>query len=254
MKIQYASDLHLEFTENSDYLEANPLLPVGDVLVLAGDIGYFGGTTYSEHPFWDWASGHFRQVLVVPGNHEFYGGYDLENVVGGKEGVIRDNIRWYYNKSVVIDGVEIIMSPLWSHIFPHAEYIVRRRLNDFRCIKYKGELLSVKQFNELNRESVAFLQRALTESGAGKKIVVTHHLPSMICVAVQYKGDILTGAFASEQSGWIDGCGADIWIYGHSHCNVGEQTIGDTKLVCNQMGYVPHNEHLWFAHDKVLEI
>ena len=33
LKIQYASDLHLEFSQNWEFIKANPLLPVGDVLV-----------------------------------------------------------------------------------------------------------------------------------------------------------------------------------------------------------------------------
>lgn len=56
MRIQYASDLHLEFRENSSFLKHNPLAVAGEVLVLAGDIGYIGDENYSRHPFWDWAS------------------------------------------------------------------------------------------------------------------------------------------------------------------------------------------------------
>ena len=66
MRIQYMSDLHLEFQENSRYLRYNELSVTGDVLVLAGDIFYLKDKTAPVMNFWKWASKNYRQVLIVP--------------------------------------------------------------------------------------------------------------------------------------------------------------------------------------------
>lgn len=70
LKIQYVSDLHLEFPENAAYLAQHPLQVAGDILVLAGDIAYLG-EDYAKHSFWNWASEHYSHVAVIPRNHEF---------------------------------------------------------------------------------------------------------------------------------------------------------------------------------------
>lgn len=52
MKIQYMSDLHMEFQENSRYLKNNELLVTGDVLMLAGGIFYLKEKVAPLTKFW----------------------------------------------------------------------------------------------------------------------------------------------------------------------------------------------------------
>ena len=44
MKIQYMSDLHLEFFENWLYVDEEKIPVTGDILVIAGDTCYIGGS------------------------------------------------------------------------------------------------------------------------------------------------------------------------------------------------------------------
>ena len=97
MKIQYASDLHLEFHENSRWLKENPLVVAGDVLILAGDIGYLGDDNYAHHPFWDWCAESFRQTIVIPGNHELYKSFDINDLHEGWQQEMRPNVKACYN-------------------------------------------------------------------------------------------------------------------------------------------------------------
>ena len=96
MRIQYMSDLHLEFQENSRYLKHNELPVTGDVLVLAGDIFYLKDKIAPLTKFWKWASENYRQVLIVPGNHEYYNYSDVMERVcngGGCSGRMSATIR-----------------------------------------------------------------------------------------------------------------------------------------------------------------
>ena len=77
MRIQYVSDLHLEFPDNTRWIAEHPLEVCGEVLLVAGDSGYVNMPDYAHHPFWRWASEHYKQVIIALGNHEFYQFADL---------------------------------------------------------------------------------------------------------------------------------------------------------------------------------
>ena len=279
MRIQYMSDLHMELYDNSRYIKAaiereeSKLVSIpereqarskvkakefdanGDVLVLAGDTFYLRDIIAPQKKFWNWASKNFRQVLMVPGNHEFYGNGDVTERGDSWQWMFRENVGYYYNKVVRIDDTDFILTTLWSKIPEMDMFYVLRGMNDFRQIMYDGRRFMPEDFNLEHEKCLRFLKHAVKESTAIHIVVVTHHLPSLAVVAARHMGSVLNGAFATELGNFIADSRIDAWIYGHSHTNI-DTTIGNTKIVCNQMGYVFSNEHLTngFESSKVLEL
>lgn len=179
MRIQYASDLHLEFQENSSFLKHNPLAVAGEVLVLAGDIGYIGDENYSRHPFWDWASGNYSRVIVVPGNHEFYKMFDIDKLYNGWSLKIRENITCHYNAVIPLgNDIELIATTLWSHILLQDAYETEAAITDFRRMRYGSEPLDWTRFNDEHSRCFRFLEQSVKQSTARHLIVATHHVPS----------------------------------------------------------------------------
>lgn len=254
MKIQYASDLHLEFGENSKWLKENPLIPSADVLVLAGDIGYLGDANYKTHPFWDWASENYSQVIVVPGNHELYKFFDINELHEGWTLEIRPNVKAYYNCVIPLDGeTELIASTLWAKIHPTEEYLTERCVSDFKRIRNGEFRLSAQRFNEEHEHCREFIKKSVEESTAKNIVVATHHVPSFELMADEFKGSSINGAFTVELGNFIADSRINCWIYGHSHRNI-DKVIRDTRCVSNQLGYVFQNEHQSFRRDAVIEV
>ena len=255
MKIQYMSDLHMELLENSRYIKAKEFDVVGDVLVLAGDTFYLRDIIAPQKRFWNWASKNFRQVLLVPGNHEFYSNGDVTARGDSWQWMFRENVGYYYNKVVRIDDTDFILTTLWSKIPVQYMYHVHWGMNDFRQIMYDGRRFQPEDFNAEHEKCLKFLKQAVNESTAKHIVVVTHHLPTLKVVAAQHQGSFLNGAFATELGNFIAYSRIDAWIYGHSHTNI-DATIGNTRIVCNQLGYVYYKEHHknGFERNKVIEI
>src|SRR5580692_4580421 len=129
MKIQYCSDLHLEFPENRKFMIRNPLRPAGDILVLAGDLVTFNDFEKARE-FIDFVCDQYTAVYWVPGNHEFYGS-DIDDRPSLLWEKIRSNFYLVNNKSIAHGEVRLVFSTLWSRISPDREWDIQKSVADF---------------------------------------------------------------------------------------------------------------------------
>lgn len=251
MKIQYWSDLHLEFKENAEYLMQQQIKVIGDMLIIAGDVTYWDNKHFA-HPYFDRLSEKFTRVYLIPGNHEFYNGVDISILEQPIKNHIRENIYLVNNLTETIDGVDFIFTTLWSNIRAQNAFFIESNIRDFQLIKYKGRTITAEDYNNFFAQSYQFLNNAISQSKSKRKIVVTHHCPTEKANAKEFLEGELTDAFVSELSDFIYQSSIDFWIFGHTHRNVPMLELNGTKILTNQLGYVYWNEHKSFKMDAFI--
>lgn len=236
MKIQLASDLHLEhlalrFPGETLIRPAHQ----ADVLVLAGDIGRGADAValFAEWPV---------PVLYVLGNHEAYHGC-IDSVLDElKASSLGTSVRFLEREAVDFGGVRFLGCTLWtdyrlecgltqSALMENA----RHRLNDHRLIQTpNGELFSPEHALRDHENSRAWLASELARDYDGTTVVVTHHAPHPLSVHPRYEGEPLNAAFASDLTELVQK--ADVWLHGHVHDSFDYQVSG-CRVVANPRGY-----------------
>lgn len=211
--------------------------------------GMMDGWPYEFTTISSYVSDNFAATYWIPGNHEYYG-FDLATKCGVLNEKIQSNVFLVNNTSVVQDDVKLIFSTLWSKISPAYEWQIERNMNDFHVIKNGKFRFTAERYNELHAESIAFLAKELTTESELKKVVATHHVPTLMNYPEQYKGSMLNEAFAVELFDLIEAKAPDCWIYGHSHSNTPDFEIGKTRMLTNQLGYVSLGECQQFDTNK----
>lgn len=254
MKIQYCSDLHLEFSSNTSFIRNNPLPVAGDYLVLAGDISYLGRIRRNDKWFFDWCGDNFSQTFYVPGNHEFYDFSDVSIVEQPFKESLCSNVFLVSNTVVEAGGCNLLFTPLFSHIPESESIIIQVCMNDFRRILYHGKTMSVEDYNKINTTCISFLVSELKRSSM-PVLIFTHHVPISRCSSDEHNKSLLKNAFSNDLDDMITENSNKIryWIFGHSHHSIYTNT-GKTIFASNQLGYVSENEPAGFSPGRFIEI
>ncbi len=250
MKIQYCSDLHLEFPQNKLFIEMNPLVPVGDILILAGDIIPFQYIDFAKS-FFKFCSENFKETYWIAGNHEYYHS-DLAGRTSEFIEEIVDNVFLVNNYIVNREDAKIILSTLWTRISPEKSFSISTGLNDYRLIRDNNLPFSVDRCNELFDENLNFIKRAVEKSDERRNIVVTHHAPTFQNYPKEYLNSVINEAFSTNLDDFIEYANINTWIYGHHHRNIPAFEINGTRLLTNQLGYVKYAENKGFRLNAII--
>jgi len=249
MKLHVLSDLHIEM---ADY-EPSPVQ--SDLIVLAGDI-HLGSRSV------EWAKEHFkgRTVILVPGNHEYYGGSIAKTFNEMVSASIGSPVHVLNNTALMLDGVRFLGSTLWTDFLLHDNHpayamsCARSAMMDYRAIRMPPDHVRFQPETAaaLHATSIDWLGHELADPFDGTTVVITHHAPSIESCHPRFHDDPVSAAFASDLETFIDGFHIDLWIYGHTHYN-NNYCLGGTRIVSNQRGYV-HENTAGFDPEFVVDI
>ena len=254
MKIQFMSDLHLEFENEHTAWEDRLTPPSGgaDVLVLAGDIHV--GTKA-----WEWinkAAKNYKKVFFVYGNHEFYN-HDMEQVRSLFPDMLDSNVTVMDNAVEEFEGVNFIGTTLWANMQDIAFY----SMNDSRIIydgkgtdfsEYANKPLALSTVHGMFAANSNFIMNNVKKDM--KNVVITHHAPSFEMINTErYANSAMNTGYATKLVEFMDEGEVNLWISGHTHGAM-DKVINGVRCVSNCRGYVGYESADNFDPNKIVEV
>jgi predicted phosphohydrolase len=247
--ITYLSDVHLEFYKRT--IPYGIDLKGGDILCLAGDIGYPESDLYFT--FLAYCSPLFKYVFIIAGNHEYYktSTHPLKTIHSTTQNIIEAckqfrNVHFLSNSSFYIPeyNLNVLGTTLWT-----GGEIDRDDMYEYNDFQKIHGMTMPGQMERLHETSLLFLKEELQKhkEDGSTVLVLTHHLPSFQLIDPQYKDSGMNHLFATNLDYLFRDYTIHHWIGGHSHCPM-KKTIENTKVWMNPVGYPGENKNVcWTA-------
>lgn len=256
MKIQFVSDLHLEY--NKGY--KNMITPSAPILCLNGDIcacGIEKGLKLFIE-FLSYYKDKFDYILHIAGNHEYYGNYKEDKTFSYIElNEIFKNLNqkfynYYFLNNDIFQYKDAIFlgTTLWTNIPQKAVFEIDRQINDYVFIKYsRTRYLQVSDVNKFHQDSVKYIEYICKKYPEKKIILLTHHKP--IWEENKYSGDVTKHAYETDLR-YLLKSPIKICIFGHTHEHMDITTENGVRILSNTLGF--EKEKINFKKDKVITL
>ncbi len=242
MRINYFSDIHLEF--GSQKAPDNN----ADIIVAAGDIGIGRQGV-------DWLKTLSKPVIYIAGNHEFYTHEYQQTLQLIRKQCADSNVCFLENDSFIFQGVRFLGCTLWTDLFIEDEKkaeTLGRTLNDFRRIHFVDRLFDPIEFSRLHQNSKTWLAQQLARPFPGKTVVITHHAPSLWSWNDSAHA-LKKLAYCNDLKPLLHEYEIAAWFHGHVHSQM-DYRIAGARILCNPRGYVGTKIVPGFDQNRIVEI
>lgn len=236
MKIQIASDLHLDLLHQRFPCFRAVQPADADVLVIAGDIHLHDEAVAA---FSDWPV----PVVYVHGNHELYGSSRRAIVKRLREHAKGTRVHFLEQDEYVMEGVRFLGCCLWTDFTLFEGMREEAMQESDRCLMDSKRIVNDDDtpFSAADSilehgQALAWLRSKLEQPYEGGTVVVTHHAPHPASIHARFAGNILNAAFVTNLEPLMRKCGPDLWIHGHVHDSF-DYRISHTRVVANPRGY-----------------
>ena len=264
LNVFYGSDFHADFWRSgikpfTDRVDVDKF----DLFLFAGDVSEWNDGNCRK--IYDVLMAAGKPVIMIPGNHEFYGGqYQLIMEEIGEYSQRHPNF-YFLDKNYVdlpVQKVRIWGDTFWTDFrgCEEARRVARRVMNDYRQIIYHrntgGIYLEPEDTVVMNDKArTALFKHYHATPEDWKFLVMTHHAPFPMSTPKAYcKPEYtdtakLNKAYSNDLYEWC--CNADVypevWIHGHIHDPVHYEVEFEeefiTKVISNPFGYPGERDH-----------
>ena len=281
MIIDILSDIHIDF-----YFKINPTRNaiestyshiftddhtrrVGDVLIIAGDIGHNNKQNIQVLEHIKEVFG-YKYIICVLGNHDYYlldvhsisdyNGFSLNrademrNMINEKEGMYCLD-----GEVIEIDGVHIGGCDGWydgEYIRKHFSKKTKEYMDSYVSMLWRRTMADADYLFGIDWQGYAKLEkRKIEKIYKDVDVMITHINPSVEKehTTHSFRDDDTTGFFTFDGSKYLKDGSMQYWIYGHTHTET-EHEIDGVKCICNPMGYPGENGNGEWVWIKSIEV
>ena len=275
MKIDYLSDLHLDFYFNPTIAISTKNVKLffddifgtssSNILIIAGDIGHYNLQNIEVLKILH--KEYYKNIICVLGNHDYY----LLNSDSKKE--YKNNsynrveqMRTLINKEdglhclngdiIEIDGVKFAGCDSW-YSDAYMKYYYPKRNEKFILKLWKHSLndyqntQNIENFLDLYNDEMRKLEKIYKKCD----VMITHINPSYLeeHIVKRYHGSDINTFFTFDGHKYLKNGTMKYWVFGHTH-DVVKYDFEGVQCVCNPFGYPSESNYGEYIEVESIEV